>query len=49
MPVIDGDPIPLTAHSICVHGDSASAVAMAQEIRSELNNAGISIRSFMSD
>ncbi|MEJ6710135.1 MAG: 5-oxoprolinase subunit PxpA [Amylibacter sp.] len=49
MPVIDGAPIPLAAHSICVHGDSASAVAMAQEIRAKLNDAGISIQSFVSD
>ena len=47
MPVIDGDPIPLDAHSICVHGDSPSAVAMAQEVRDRLSAAGISIRNFM--
>ncbi len=47
MPVIDGDPIPLDAHSICVHGDSPSAVAMAQEIRNQLRAAGISIQNFM--
>jgi UPF0271 protein len=47
MPVIDGDPIALDAHSICVHGDSPSAVAMAQEIRKRLNNAGITLRSFV--
>jgi UPF0271 protein len=46
MPVIDGDPIPLDAHSICVHGDSPSAVAMAQELRRSLTGAGIEIRSF---
>ena len=47
MPVIDGDPIPLDAHSICVHGDSASAVAMAKEVREQLSHAGISICNFM--
>lgn len=47
MPVIDGDPIPLDAHSICVHGDSPSAVAMAQEVRKQLTDAGITIRNFM--
>ncbi len=47
MPVIDGDPIHLDAHSICVHGDSPSAVAMAAEIRERLTAAGISIRSFL--
>lgn len=47
MPVINGDPIVLDAHSICVHSDSPSAVAMAQEIRERLSSAGISIRNFM--
>jgi len=36
MPVVEGDPIPLQAHSICVHGDSAGAVHMAQQIRARL-------------
>ncbi len=47
MPVIDGDPIALDAHSICVHGDSESAVAMAREVRRALSEAGISIQSFL--
>jgi UPF0271 protein len=47
MPVIDGDPIPLAAQSICVHGDSAGAVKMAQEIRQRLSAHGIEISSFM--
>lgn len=46
MPVIDGPPIKLDAHSICVHGDGKSAVAMAQEIHQKLTDAGITIRSF---
>ncbi|PUB14258.1 LamB/YcsF family protein [Yoonia sediminilitoris] len=40
MPVIDGDPIKLDAHSICVHGDGPAAVAMAGEIRQRLSDAG---------
>ncbi len=47
MPVIDGDPIPLDAHSICVHGDSAGAVKMAQAIREKLTAAGVTIGSFV--
>ncbi len=47
MPVIDGPPIKLDAHSICVHGDGPSAVAMAQEIHQKLTNSGITIRSFL--
>ncbi len=46
MPVIDGDPIPLRAHSICVHGDSAGAVAMARDIRAGLQSHGWEIKSF---
>jgi UPF0271 protein len=48
MPVIDGDPIKLDAHSICVHGDSAGAVEMAREIRTRLTAQGIQIASFES-
>ena len=47
MPVIDGDPIPLQAHSICVHGDSAGAVKMAQTIRKKLTAAGVTIGPFL--
>jgi UPF0271 protein len=47
MPVIDGDPIPLEAQSICVHGDSAHAVAMAAEIRNRLAAHGVTIKAFV--
>lgn len=47
MPVIDGDPIALVAHSICVHGDSPQALAMAQEISVRLQGAGIAITPFL--
>ena len=46
MPVIDGDPIALNAQSICVHGDSAGAVAMASAIRKRLSAAGITVSGF---
>ncbi|PID60575.1 MAG: hypothetical protein CSB44_10120 [Gammaproteobacteria bacterium] len=46
MPVVDGEPIELEAHSICVHGDSADAVAMAREIRARLTAEGVEIRRF---
>ena len=48
MPVIDGDPIKLNAHSICVHGDSAGAVEMAREIHTRLTAQGIQITRFKS-
>ena len=47
MPVVDGDPIPLTAHSICIHGDSPHAVAMAQDIRARLTAAGLTLAPFL--
>ncbi|HID67870.1 MAG TPA: LamB/YcsF family protein, partial [Roseibacterium sp.] len=47
MPVIDGDPIPLAAQSICVHGDSPGAVAMAARIRTRLTDQGVHIRGFL--
>ena len=46
MPVIDGDPIPLAAQSICVHGDSPGAVAMARHIRARLTAEGVTVQSF---
>ena len=47
MPVIDGDPIPLKAQSICVHGDGPEAVAMAKAIRKGLVDQGVTIRAFV--
>ncbi|WP_275788660.1 LamB/YcsF family protein [Pararhizobium gei] len=44
---IDGSTIAIDAQSICVHGDSAGAVAIAQEIRRAFEADGISIRSFL--
>jgi UPF0271 protein len=47
MPVLDGDPIPLAAQSICVHGDSPNAVQMAQLIRARLTAEGIGLAPFL--
>ncbi|MFW2335602.1 LamB/YcsF family protein [Ilumatobacter sp.] len=47
MPVTDGEPIPLAAHSICVHGDSAGAVAMTRVIRDGLAGAGTEVTGFI--
>ena len=46
MPVVDGPPIPLAAQSICIHGDSPHAVAMAQEIRARLTASGVTLAAF---
>lgn len=48
MPVIDGAPIALQAHSICVHGDSPGAVAMAARIRQRLEDQGVEVKGFLS-
>ena len=47
MPVLDGDPIPLQAQSVCVHGDTPGAVAMARRLRDGLAERGWSIRPFL--
>lgn len=47
MPVVGGDPIPLAAQSICVHGDSPGAVGMARDIRAGLAAAGVTIAAFL--
>jgi UPF0271 protein len=45
---IDGSTIRIEAQSICVHGDSPGAVAIAQEIRRRFEAEGIAIHSFAS-
>lgn len=47
MPVIEGQPIALAAQSICVHGDTAGAIGMAQAIRARLDAAGATIAPFL--
>jgi 5-oxoprolinase (ATP-hydrolysing) subunit A len=42
----DGTDIRIEAHSICVHGDSPGAVAMAREIQNRFAAENIAIRSF---
>ncbi|RMX01033.1 LamB/YcsF family protein [Allofranklinella schreckenbergeri] len=46
---IDGSRIRLRADSICVHGDSPGAVAMAQRVRQRLQEAGVALTSFALD
>lgn len=43
---IDGSILKIRAESICVHGDSPGAVAMATAVKSALADAGISIGAF---
>ncbi|REF26861.1 UPF0271 protein [Xenorhabdus cabanillasii] len=44
---IDGKFTPIEADSICVHGDSLGALDMARQIKIVLQQAGITIRSFL--
>jgi len=46
IPAIDGSLVALRADSICVHGDSPDAVAMARALRARLLDAGVPLRSF---
>jgi UPF0271 protein len=42
----DGTPIHVAPRSLCVHGDTPGAVALAREIREELDRAGVVVRAF---
>lgn len=44
---IDGTTITVHADSVCVHGDSPSAVAMARAIRGRLDADGFDVASFI--
>ena len=41
---ISGKEIPITADSICVHGDGPKALAFVQKIRQALQAEGIAIK-----
>ncbi|MBT2514903.1 LamB/YcsF family protein [Arthrobacter sp. ISL-30] len=43
----DGSLLTIDAESICVHGDTAGAVAMAGAVRKGLEQAGVAVRSFV--
>ena len=43
----DGSIVELKAHSICVHGDTPDAVALARAVRNALQEAGLSVQSFL--
>ena len=40
----DGSLLPMAVDTICVHGDTAEAVAMAREVRGALDRAGIRVQ-----
>lgn len=43
---IDGKPVPISAQTVCVHGDTPGAVEMIRSIRSKLEEAGVSLQAF---
>lgn len=43
---VDGTTIPITAESVCVHGDSPGAVLSATAIRARLAADGVTVRAF---
>ncbi|MCP3802691.1 LamB/YcsF family protein [Allokutzneria sp. A3M-2-11 16] len=46
IPAIDGSPLKVSARSICVHGDTPGAVAIATKVRAGLDAAGVSVAPF---
>jgi UPF0271 protein len=46
---IDGSTVRIDAESICVHGDSPGAVAMARELRAVLEREGVTIAAFSAE
>ncbi|KAA0021215.1 LamB/YcsF family protein [Antrihabitans cavernicola] len=43
---VSGVAVPVRAQSICVHGDSPGAVAMARSVRAAMQDAGIALAAF---
>ncbi len=43
---IDGVQVPISAQTICVHGDTPGAVAMIKKIREKLAAAGVTVQAF---
>jgi 5-oxoprolinase (ATP-hydrolysing) subunit A len=43
----DGTEVPITAETICLHGDAAHAVQFAQRLRKELAAVGVPVKAFV--
>jgi UPF0271 protein len=43
---VDGTPLRLPVESVCVHGDTPGAVALARAVRAALEAAGLAVRPF---
>ncbi|AVT29261.1 LamB/YcsF family protein [Plantactinospora sp. BC1] len=44
---VDGAPVSVRARSICVHGDTPGAVQLARQVHTALQEAGVSLASFV--
>ncbi|MCU1536775.1 MAG: Lactam utilization protein LamB [Humibacillus sp.] len=44
---VDGSEVEVAAESVCIHGDTPGAVAMAVAVRAALESAGVELRSFV--
>ncbi|MGC9668730.1 LamB/YcsF family protein [Planosporangium sp. 12N6] len=49
VPAVDGTSVSVAARSICVHGDTPGAVAIARRVRERLVKAGVAIRRFIGE
>lgn len=47
MDTVSGGKVKLEAHSVCIHGDSPHAVAMAEHIKRIMTEQGITLKSFV--
>ncbi|MFC7879390.1 LamB/YcsF family protein [Isoptericola sp. NPDC057391] len=43
---VDGSVVRVTADSVCVHGDTPGAVAMARQVRAAFDDAGVALAAF---
>jgi 5-oxoprolinase (ATP-hydrolysing) subunit A len=43
----DGSKVPITAETICLHGDGPHVVALAQRLRAELTKVGVAVKPFV--
>ena len=46
VPSVEGTAVPISADSVCVHGDTPGAVAIARAVRAALEQAGVAVRGF---
>jgi UPF0271 protein len=47
MPCLDGGTVRLAVASVCVHSDTAGAVAMARDLRARLAAEGLAVGPFL--